>query len=107
MHRQVLGLEYGDPRNGDHIEPMATLDNTIQNLRIASGSQNMMNQRRRVDNTSGYKGVTFAKRNHKWLAQICVYGEHHFLGYFITKEDAADAYRLAALKYHGDFARFD
>ncbi len=34
MHRYILGLEFGDPRFGDHIEPSQTLDNRRSNLRI-------------------------------------------------------------------------
>lgn len=106
MHRQVLGLQHGDPRNGDHIEPLMTTDNTIQNLRIANNNENRMNQRMRSDNTAGFKGVCYRENRGHWIAQICVYGKHHYLGSYSTPAAAHEAYRAAAIKHHGEFARF-
>lgn len=105
MHRQILGLELGDPRQGDHKKSGRTLDNTDGNLRIApTKSDQQYNVKKRSDNTSGYKGVTWDKRKKKWAAYIAVQKKHMFLGYFLTKEAAYAAYCAAALKYHGEFA---
>ena len=62
MSRQILGLEYGDPRQGEHRNG-DTLDNQDHNLRIATNSQNAMNRKRiMANNTSGFKGVYFRNR---------------------------------------------
>ena len=106
MHRQILGLELGDPRNADHVEPLATTDNTVQNLRIANNNENRMNQCLRADNAAGYKGVCFRANRGHWIAQIAVYGKHHYLGSFKTPEAAHEAYKKAATQLHGEFARF-
>lgn len=44
MNRYILGLEYGDKRQGDHINGN-TLDNRKKNLRVATHLQNMMNKK--------------------------------------------------------------
>jgi hypothetical protein len=45
MHREVVGLEFGDPREVDHLDHFG-LNNTRSNLRIASRSENLLNGRR-------------------------------------------------------------
>ena len=107
MHRQMLGLLQGDPAIADHKDNLRTTENVRANLRPADDSQTMMNQGIRADNKSGYKGVSWCEKRQKWIAQICAHKTYHFLGYFDTKEEAAEAYRRGALKYHGEFARFD
>jgi hypothetical protein len=104
MHRQVLGLVQDDPRKGDH-KNTNTLDNRRSNLRIATHSQNMHNHRKRADNKSGYIGVYLFKRIGLYRAFIVLNGKQIHLGYFKTPEEGAEARRIAALKYHGEFAR--
>jgi hypothetical protein len=55
-----------------------------------------------MNNTSGYRGVTWFQN--KWRASIKINSRRIFLGYFISKEDAARAYDRAALEYFGEFA---
>lgn len=43
-------------------------------------------------NTSGFKGVSFRKSSNKWVAQISVDYRKIGIGYFDTKELAAEAY---------------
>jgi hypothetical protein len=81
-------------------------DNRIANLRLASRSQNNWNARLAKNNTSGFKGVTWDKKAEWWMAQIHYEKSPHFLGYFKTPEQAHDAYREAAIRLRGEFARF-
>ena len=62
-----------------------------------------MNTRARSDNTSGYKGVSFEKRRHKWVAEIWMNGIKRHIGYFPTAEAAGAAYAEAAKRLHGEF----
>jgi hypothetical protein len=56
MHRFIMGLEHGDPRQVDHRDRFHTLDNRRSNLRVTV-TQNQQNVGKRKDNTSGFKGV--------------------------------------------------
>lgn len=102
MHRLILGLEYGDPREGDHIESGKTLDNRRNNLRIATRSQNKCNKRLQRNNTSGYNGVDFQRG--KWRARVKKHGKEIIVGYYPTAEDAHLARCEAAKVLHGEFA---
>ena len=90
--------------NMDHINGNKG-DNRICNLRLASQSQNMMNQGLRSDNTSGYKGVYYRHRLKKWQAMISVNGKRKTLGHYSTPELAYEAYKKEAVLNYGDYAR--
>jgi len=63
-------------------------------------------QKRRSDNTSGFKGVTRSKGGGKpWQAQILFDSKYKYLGRFDTPEEAHAAYCEAAATHHKDFAR--
>jgi hypothetical protein len=104
MHRQLLGMEFGDGRKGDHADGN-TLRNVRNNLRDANSIQNSQNRRITSANTSGYKGACWDKSKGKWIACIRVNKRQITLGRFPTRELAHAAYQEAALKYHGEFAR--
>lgn len=109
LARVILERKIGRPlekhERADHINGN-TLDNREENLRSATNAQNTQNQGLRLDNTSGYKGVTWDKRDKKWKAQIEANGKGKSLGNFDTPELAYQAYCEAAKKLHGEFARF-
>jgi hypothetical protein len=102
MHRLILGLtnplELADHINGDG------LDNRRSNLRVANRSENACNSGKRVNNTSGFKGVSFFKRYQRFRATICVNGKQVHIGYYDTAEVAARAYDARAIEVHGAFA---
>jgi hypothetical protein len=103
MHRFILGATDHDVQV-DHSPDHSGLNCTRENLRRATQLENNRNQRIRMDNTSGVKGVSWSKARQKWRAHICVNGKRKYLGYFTRIEDAREAYDSAALKYHGKFA---
>jgi len=91
----------------DHIRGVEAGDG-IDNLREATRTQNARNARKRKDNTSGFKGVSRCPHNpRRWLAQIQVDKRPIYLGRHESKEAAAQAYRAAAAKYFGEFARVE
>jgi hypothetical protein len=108
MHREVLSLSKGQlirPPEGyviDHVNGCG-LDNRRANLRLATVAQNAWNARKR-NPRSGYKGVWFAKDKGLWRAVIVCHGQRKHLGYFKDKRQAAQAYDMAAKKYHRQFA---
>jgi len=90
----------------DHINGKRD-DNSIKNLRLASQSQNSCNGVLRANNTSGYRGVSWSKKNQKWIARIVKHRKQHVLGYFASKEEAYDEYLEAARDLHGEYSRKD
>jgi hypothetical protein len=72
----------------DHINGDKT-DNRIVNLREATNKQNQENVPLQVNNTSGYRGVSFDKRLKKFRAYVCHNRRQITLGFFITAETAA------------------
>ena len=53
----------------DHINGNRN-DNRFDNLRLATDSQNIRNQKKRKTNTSGFKGVGWSKQNKKWRSRL-------------------------------------
>lgn len=105
MHREILGLKAGEI--GDHING-STLDNRRDNLRNATTLQNVVNSRVRSDSSSGLKGAflyTTPNLRNPWYSRIKVKGKIIGLGSFSTALEAHEAYRLASIKYFGEFAR--
>ena len=103
MSRQILGLEYRDPRQTDHINHI-TLDNCRDNLRVCTCLENQRNRRANSDSTSQFKGVHWDKQKKKWRAQITINGKSNYLGCYEDEEMAAMAYDLVARKVFGEFA---
>lgn len=88
----------------DHIN-LDRSDNRFANLRPADHSQNGANQRRRKRTTAGLKGVYYHQKNDRWVAQLVVRGEHHYLGSYECPAAASLAYQVAADSHFGEYAR--
>ena len=74
----------------DHINGN-TLDNRKVNLRLIPSWGNQQNLANLVrTNKSGYRGVSWYKRIGKWRAKVCVNKKHYHLGYYDSKEEAAE-----------------
>lgn len=80
-------------------------DNKIINLRLATQSQNMMNTKIRIDNSSGHKGISWSPKHFKWRAYINVNKKQIFLGNHDDIENAIKARNEAEIKYFGEFSR--
>ena len=80
-------------------------DDRWDNLRDATQPQQSANQGRRADNTSGFKGVSWAIATSRWKAQVSINGKRVYLGCFDTPEMAYAAYCAAVAKHFGQYAR--
>ncbi|EGT5766545.1 HNH endonuclease [Cronobacter sakazakii] len=81
----------------DHIDRCKT-NNCIENLRNCSRVENMRNRGITSQNTSGYVGVSWDVKKHKWKVQIRVGRRPIFLGYHNDIELAAFIYEQATEK---------
>lgn len=85
----------------DHINHDVT-DDRLENLRLATISQNCCNRRLQSNSTTGHKGCVFTKG--KYQAQIQVGRKYIYLGRFNTLTEATSAYSAASEKFHGEFS---
>ena len=104
MHRLICGVQKDCSLQIDHIDGDG-LNNRSANLRVATASQNQRNQRKKSNNTSGYKGVSFHKSISRYTARIWHDGRQLHIGSFKTAEEAAAAYAKASELFHGEFGR--
>lgn len=105
VHRLIWLWMTGElpKRQIDHINGIKD-DNRWYNLREATEGQNMANKR--GHNSLGLKGIWRHRTTGKYWAQVMSKGVKYKRGPFDTPEEAHQAYRELAIKYHGEFARF-
>lgn len=101
MHRFIIGVIN---KEIDHINGNG-IDNRKENLRIVTHRQNLMNAKKRTDNTSGFKGVSYSKYHKKFRAYIKSNNKQIFLGYFNTPQEAHLAYIIKAKELFREFAK--
>ena len=102
IHRSIYIMHFGSiPANLqiDHIDCNKG-NNRIENLRIVTQSQNMRN----ASNKDKIKGVWWVKNRNKWRANISIDGVDTFIGYFNSKVEAYEAYKITAKEIYGEFA---
>ena len=99
VHRIIWLWVHGEmPKHIDHING-DKLDNRIKNLRSVTHKENHRNQSMPRNNTSGVCGVSWHKRDKKWVAYIKVNGKTISLGYFSDKNEAIKARKQADIDY--------
>lgn len=104
LYQLYHNIEILDPRiEIDHID-LNRANNSPNNLRICTYSENSRNVLKHKDNISGYKGVfpNNSKKN-PYRARIRHNGVDECLGCFPTAKEAHEAYCVRAKKVHGEF----
>lgn len=100
-HRVVWLLATGHwPEELDHIDGDRE-NNSIDNLRLSSRSENACNRGAQRNSLSGVKGVSFV--NSKWWARIKLRGVSYG-AYFKTLEEAKEWIEFVREELHGTFA---
>lgn len=84
-----------------------TLNNFPDNLREASSEQNNQNATKRVDNTSGYKGVSWKSSRNCWVVRVQVNGTRKEKPGFKTPEEAHAAGIKLREELHKEFAKHE
>lgn len=106
MHRLLLKLDT-TVIQGDHIDNDG-LNNTRKNIRACNNTENQRNRSKRINNKSGFKGVSWHKLRKTYQAYISDNNSRLiYLGSFACPIEAARAYNAAALIHHGEFARLN
>ena len=100
LHRIIWNMFVGPIPKGFYIDHINgnKIDNRIENLRLATNSQNQQNRPAPKNSSSGYRGVTWHKAAKKWMSRICCNGKRITIGLFETPEDAYKAYQREAKK---------
>lgn len=70
-----------------------------ENCRWATKTEQARNRRKRVDNKSGYTGVSWDNDSKKWIVRININKKCKNLGRFKTIEQAIEERKKAELKY--------
>lgn len=104
LHRLIM--KPSDGLEVDHINGNRA-DNRRCNLRACTRRQNRRNAKLSKNNTSGFKGVSFYRRDGTYEAYIKINHRKHRIGYFKDKIEAARAYDTAALAEFGEFAKIN
>ena len=99
LHRVIwYFLNQEEPNKIDH-KNHNKLDNSFNNLRKVSDTENAKNMSISKRNTSGITGVSQEAKSGLWRARLQVNGKEHTVGRFISIEDA----RIAIVKARNDF----
>ena len=107
QHRLIWMMVYGEfPDNYqiDHKDRNG-LNNRIDNLRLATASQNSRNRASRPGSTSRFLGVSRTRTG--WVSAIGYDGFVEVLGHFQSEGEAAHAYNDAAIIHHGEFSNLN
>ena len=100
--RLVWAYHHGDPGDFeiDHIDEDRSNDR-IENLRLATRTDNQRNISTTRANTSGHKGVSWYKRLGKWRVDVC----GKTIGYFSDLDEAIKVRIETATQMCGEFAK--
>lgn len=101
LHREVMGLQHGDPRQVDH-EDRDGLNCRISNLRVCTCRENHANVSSNRGSSSRFRGVYWDKVRCKWYSQLSWRDGQKklrtkYVGLFLDEEEAAHAWDRAAL----------
>lgn len=93
-------------KNIDHIDGNS-LNNSPENLRLATASQNSFNSKKRKDNTTGYKNIQCRKDKEigKFIVRLQLNGKFIRVGSYKTLEEALQVRDSKLKEMVGEFYR--
>lgn len=102
-HHVAWAIHYGYwPTELDHRD-RDKLNNRIDNLRVATRSQNTANTRKSWGSSKA-KGVYWETKRKSFRAHVRFHGKSIHLGYFDIEDEAAHAYNKKAIELFGEYA---
>lgn len=79
----------------DHLDHEGT-NNLVSNLEESTSSKNSLNSRKNLNNTAGYKGISYARRTGGWwCASVMVHGKRYTQNFSCKKHGNKGAFDLA------------
>jgi hypothetical protein len=107
-HVVLWEATYGPTPTGfvvDHING-DIFDNRLENLRLATRSQNAMNAKRPTDNKTGLKGLSWDAERDRWRGSVRSEGSQHL---FRSKDLFETCCWIISTRkaLHGEFARIN
>jgi hypothetical protein len=103
LHKLLSIIFIPNPNNFleiDHKDKNA-LNNSLDNLRWVSHSQNNYNRNMKTQNsTSKFRGVSWDKKIKKWRVAIYLNQKKTFLGYFEIEEEGAKAFNEFVISHN-------
>jgi hypothetical protein len=106
VHRIIYEMFKGkipDKLQIDHID-RNKINNSLDNLRLCTNSENCMNKAAQCNNKYNSKGIYFDKEYQKFRVRIRKNNKRFYLGRFDTLEEATKIYLEAARELHGEFS---
>lgn len=100
MHREIM--KPSDDEVVDHINGYK-LDNTRENLRVCTHSQNEWNKKAYKTSTTGAKNIHWNKRKKRFGVTFQKHGKKIICGYYKTLEQAVFVRNKVVLEVHEGF----
>ncbi len=101
-HRVIWTMVHGgipSDKEIDHID-RDRYNNRLENLRLVTRRENILNSGVAGSNCSKYPGVTRSNTPGKWVAGLHINSNRVNIGTYATEEEAYDAYCQAVIEYN-------
>lgn len=104
MHRLILKCK--NNQIVDHINGNG-LDNRKCNLRIIENYKNLLNTKKPISNTSGYKNLRYRKDRNTWSVEFTVNKKREFRKTFKTFQEAFNERNRVQAELHEKYKCYD
>lgn len=100
VHRWAYAEFVGPIPEGIQVDHRCRVTQCVNpaHLRLATNKQNCEHRGPRVDNTSGFPGVSFHRKTQRWQASVGHEGRRIYLGLYDTAAEAAEIARAKRLE---------
>ena len=87
LHNYIMNYTYISGYEVDHIDGNS-LNNRKCNLRLVTRQENIINTRVRIDNQIGIRGISFSKREKRYVVDFCYNKKRYYSPHWKTIEEA-------------------